>query len=130
MSNSVEQLMVMIKEDVTNFLDTIKGKPFPSEIKTEEVKMFSFSTNCTGTEFRVTVTAQKNEVPGTFLVYINTAFMCEPKVKESVTIHGVPLHGIYETSHALENIEDEDQLDNSIYQLIEDSIEEHISHAL
>lgn len=130
MSNSVEKLIVMIKRDVNEFLDMIKGKPFPSEIKTEEAKMFSFSTTCTGTEFKISVTALKTEFPGKFLIYINTAFMSEPKTKESIIIHGVPLHGTYESTHALENIEEEDQLDSEIYRLIEESLEQHISHAL
>jgi hypothetical protein len=56
--------------------------------------------------------------------------MSEPKTKESIIIHGVPLHGTYESTHALENIEEEDQLDSEIYRLIEESLEQHISHAL
>lgn len=130
MSKSVEQIKVMVVNDIINFLDNVKGKPFPSEMKTADVKMFSFSTFVTGTEFKVSVVAQKTELAGKFLVYITSAFMSEPKVKDTITIHGVPLHGTYECPHALENIEDEDQLDNKIYDLIEETIGHHVTHAL
>lgn len=130
MSNSVAQLVVLIKEDVCRFLDGVKGKPFPSEIKTSESKMFSFSTFCTGTEFRISVSAGKTHIPGNFLVQIATAFMSEPKTKDTITIHGVPLHGSYESIHGLTKIEDEDQLENEIYRLIEDNLEVHIGKSI
>lgn len=124
-NNKATVIATDLFQKTEDFLHSLENQPFPSLYQDNDTLAFSFQVEGMDNVFQIGVQVDQVE-GGKFLLSLTYSFMCQNKVKDGITILGVPLHGLYTASVSIQEVESEPMLYGKVYDGILDNLYEAV----